>query len=109
MEVNGETHVRQHSYGVFAAFVALAVLAGPVNGYADAFFFAAPLQIFAGMAMSSALAGGLLLAMSGKERGGSLSAPQLRILLLLLLPQLCAVLLASGDALAERFNRLDVL
>ena len=92
MEVNGETH----GCRVYAAFVALAVLAGPVNAYADTFFLAAPSPIFAGTAISSVLAGVVLLAMSGQGRGGSVSAPQLRILLLLLLPQSCAVLLASG-------------
>ena len=47
---------------VYVAFIALAVLAGPVNGYASgAFLYAVSMQVFAGQALCAAVAGAALL------------------------------------------------
>jgi hypothetical protein len=80
------------SWEVYAAFVALALLAGPMDGYvAGAMLVATNAQMFAGLAMASVLGGVALTGYSLARKQSNLGAGQWRALLLLLVPQWCSV------------------
>jgi hypothetical protein len=82
---------------VYLAFAALAVLAGPVNGYVSgAMLVATNLQVFAGMAMASLLAGIALSVYALARKGAMLGRREWGTLLLLLIPQWGSVLIASS-------------
>lgn len=73
---------------VLAAFVLLAVIAGPIRGYsASAFGAATGFQTLAGGALSGALAGIVLLAVAVVRRERTLRGPQWLALAVLLVPQ----------------------
>jgi hypothetical protein len=77
---------------VYAAFAALAMLAGPVGGYlSETMLVATNAQVFAGTALGSLLGGTLLLGYAFLQKEPRLGAKQWTILLLLLAPQWCAL------------------
>lgn len=77
---------------VYAAFVALAVLAGPVSGYASgAFLYAVSMQVFAGQALCAAVAGAALLGLGIARQEKRMDSRQWMALLLLLIPQWCSI------------------
>jgi hypothetical protein len=77
---------------VYAAFVALAIWAGPVGGYvSSAMLVATNAQMFAGTALASLLSGVGLTYLAISQKESMLRAGQWKFLLLLLAPQWCAV------------------
>jgi len=81
---------------VVAAFIALAVLAGPITTVAfTPFPFAVPWQMPAGVVLSSVLSGAVLLLISVARKQQMLDAKQWLALLVLLLPQWLASPLAA--------------
>jgi hypothetical protein len=84
------------SLRVYVAFAALAVLAGPVNGYAaGAILVATQWQVFAGLALASLLAGGGLVGFAAARKQRMPGARQWAALLLLVVPQWCSVPFSS--------------
>lgn len=82
---------------VYFAFVTLAVLAGPVSGYAvGAILAATQLQALAGVGLASLIAGIVLVAAAAARRRRVPGARQWGALLLLLIPQWCSVPLSSA-------------
>jgi hypothetical protein len=80
---------------VYLAFVSLAVFAGPLTGYlAGTVLPAIGLGAFTGVALSSAVAGTVLIALSVSHRQRILGAQQWLALLLLLIPQWCSIALS---------------
>jgi hypothetical protein len=80
---------------VYLAFVSLAVFAGPLAGYlAGTVLPAAGLGAFTGVALSSAFAGAVLIALSVGHGQRMLGAQQWLALLLLLIPQWCSTALS---------------
>jgi drug/metabolite transporter (DMT)-like permease len=90
-----EPENERSSKRVYLAFVSLAVLAGPLTGYlAGTALPAIGLGAFTGVALSSAVAGIVLIALSVSHRQRILAARQWLALLLLLIPQWCSVALS---------------
>jgi hypothetical protein len=80
---------------VYLAFISLAVFVGPLTGYlAGTALPALGLGAFTGVALSSVVAGVVLIALSVGHRRRILGAQQWLALLLLLIPQWCSIALS---------------
>ena len=91
MEAEGGRSSRR----VYLAFLSLAVFAGPLTGYVSGTVLPAiGLGAFTAVALSSAVAGTVLIALSVSHRQRILGARQWLALLLLLIPQWCSVALS---------------
>jgi hypothetical protein len=100
MIARGGESERHPGWRAYAAFVALALLAGPVGGYVSgSMLVATNAQVFAGTALASLLSGTLLIGYAVSRKESMLRVGQWKFLLLLLVPQWCSVpiSLAAGS------------
>ena len=90
-----ETENGRASRRIYLAFISLAVFAGPLTGYvAGTLLPAIGVGAFTGGALSSAVAGIVLIVLSVSYRQRILGARQWLALLLLLIPQWCSIALS---------------